>query len=148
MMWVLRSRSEIAVLAASCFIAGPAASHSSYPTKSNRIIVPYPAGSSNDILGRYFGAKLTEQVGEQNVIDNRGGAIGIIGTEMAANARRNCRKYPVSRKQSRAMTRSGGLGYSRRVERRRRQSHAYIGTRPCCSSRQKLKPHMIELEPA
>ena len=58
-----RSLSVIAVLTASGFIAGPAAAQSSYPNKSIRLIVPYPAGGSNDILGRYFGAKLTEQVG-------------------------------------------------------------------------------------
>ncbi len=58
----------------------------SWPTKPVRIIVPFPAGGSNDMLARYFGDKLTERLGQQSVIDNRGGANGIIGTEMAANA--------------------------------------------------------------
>lgn len=57
-----------------------------YPSNPIRIIVPYPAGGSNDMIGRYFGEKLSERVGVHAVIDNRGGANGIIGTEIAANA--------------------------------------------------------------
>ena len=50
------------------------------------MIVPFPPGGSNDILGRFMGQKLTERLGQQVVIDNRGGADGIIGTEIAAKA--------------------------------------------------------------
>ena len=57
-----------------------------FPSKPLRLIVPYPPGGSNDLLARYIGAKLTERVGEQVIIDNRGGANGIIGTELAAQA--------------------------------------------------------------
>jgi tripartite-type tricarboxylate transporter receptor subunit TctC len=57
-----------------------------FPTKPIRWIIPFPPGGSNDILGRYLGAKLTDRVGQQVVIDNRGGANGIIGAELAANA--------------------------------------------------------------
>ncbi len=57
-----------------------------FPTKPIRLIVPFPPGGSNDVLGRYVGAKLTERVGEQIVVDNRGGANGIIGAELAANS--------------------------------------------------------------
>ena len=59
---------------------------SDYPNKPIRIIVPFPAGGSNDILARYFGDKLTERLGQSSIIDNRGGANGIIGTEIAANS--------------------------------------------------------------
>ena len=76
----------MAILAASVFVPAQAAAPPGYPNKSVRIIVPFPAGGSNDILARYFGDKLTERLGQQSVIDNRGGANGIIGTEMAANA--------------------------------------------------------------
>ena len=57
-----------------------------FPTKSIRLIVPFPPGGSNDILGRFMGQKLSERLGQQVVIDNRGGADGIIGTEIAAKA--------------------------------------------------------------
>jgi tripartite-type tricarboxylate transporter receptor subunit TctC len=55
-----------------------------FPTRPVRWIVPFPPGGSNDVLARYVGAKLGERLGEQLVIDNRGGANGIIGTELAA----------------------------------------------------------------
>jgi len=57
-----------------------------FPTKPIRWIIPFPPGGSNDVLGRYLGVKLTERIGQQVVIDNRGGANGIIGAELAANA--------------------------------------------------------------
>jgi tripartite-type tricarboxylate transporter receptor subunit TctC len=65
--------------------AGPAAA-ADFPNRPVRIIVPFPPGGSNDLLARYFGDKLTEQSGQQSVIDNRGGANGIIGTQLAAAA--------------------------------------------------------------
>ena len=74
------------ILAVSVSVPALAADPSDYPVKPVRIIVPYPAGGSNDMLARYFGDKLTERLGQSSVIDNRGGANGIIGTEMAANA--------------------------------------------------------------
>ncbi len=57
-----------------------------FPDKPIRLIVPFPPGGSNDVLGRYLGVKLTERLGEQFVIDNRGGANGIIGADLAAHA--------------------------------------------------------------
>jgi tripartite-type tricarboxylate transporter receptor subunit TctC len=50
------------------------------------MIVPFPPGGPNDILGRVVAQKLSEQLGQQVVIDNRGGAGGIIGAELAARA--------------------------------------------------------------
>ena len=67
-------------------VVGTAARAEDYPSKPVRIIVPYPPGGSNDLLARYFGDKLTEQLGEQMVVDNRGGANGIIGAQVAANS--------------------------------------------------------------
>jgi tripartite-type tricarboxylate transporter receptor subunit TctC len=61
-------------------------SGSDYPTKPIRFIVPFPPGGSNDVLSRYIGIKLTDRLGQQVVIDNRAGANGIIGTELAAQA--------------------------------------------------------------
>ena len=57
-----------------------------FPAKSIRLIVPFPPGGSNDILGRFMGQKLTERLGQQVVIDNRAGADGIIGTEIASKS--------------------------------------------------------------
>jgi tripartite-type tricarboxylate transporter receptor subunit TctC len=57
-----------------------------YPARPIRLIVPFPPGGSNDVLARYLGVKLTDRIGQQIVIDNRGGANGIIGAELAANA--------------------------------------------------------------
>ena len=57
-----------------------------YPSKPVRMIVPFPPGGGNDILGRVLAAKLSEQFGQQVVIDNRAGAGSIIGTEIGARA--------------------------------------------------------------
>ncbi|MGE0559475.1 MAG: Bug family tripartite tricarboxylate transporter substrate binding protein [Burkholderiales bacterium] len=57
-----------------------------YPERPIRVIVPFPPGGSNDILSRYMGNKLSERMGQQFIIDNRGGGSGIIGAQMAAEA--------------------------------------------------------------
>ena len=57
-----------------------------YPTRPIRLIVPYPPGGGTDIVSRPIAQKLTEAFGQQVVVDNRGGANAIIGTELAAKA--------------------------------------------------------------
>ena len=57
-----------------------------YPVKPLRIISPFPPGGSVDTVARLVGAKLGENLGQQVIIDNRSGASGNIGTEMAARA--------------------------------------------------------------
>ena len=57
-----------------------------YPAKPIRIIVPFPAGGTSDILTRLIGAKLTESWGQQVLADNRPGANGNIGADMVARA--------------------------------------------------------------
>ena len=57
-----------------------------YPSKAIRLIVPFPPGGSNDIVGRMVGQQLGERLAQSVVIDNRGGAGGTIGTDMAAKA--------------------------------------------------------------
>jgi tripartite-type tricarboxylate transporter receptor subunit TctC len=57
-----------------------------YPEKAVRIIVPFPAGGAADIIARHVAQRLSGAVGVQFVVDNRGGAGGALGTEMAARA--------------------------------------------------------------
>lgn len=57
-----------------------------YPTKPVRLIVPFPPGGSNDVVGRMIATGLSERLGKQVVVDNRAGAGGTIGTEIAAHA--------------------------------------------------------------
>jgi len=57
-----------------------------YPTKPVRLIIPFPPGGSNDVVGRLIATHLGEQLGKQVVVDNRSGAGGVIGTEIAANS--------------------------------------------------------------
>jgi tripartite-type tricarboxylate transporter receptor subunit TctC len=58
-----------------------------YPTKPVRLIIPFPPGGSNDVVGRLFATHLSERLGKQVIVDNRGaGAGGIVGTEVVANA--------------------------------------------------------------
>jgi tripartite-type tricarboxylate transporter receptor subunit TctC len=83
-------RTTIAALAA-CFAAAAlpalgAAPQGAYPTKPVRLIVAFPPGGSTDIIARLVGQRLSERLGQQVIIDNRGGAGGTIGTDMAAKA--------------------------------------------------------------
>jgi tripartite-type tricarboxylate transporter receptor subunit TctC len=69
------------LLAAPAFVAAQ-----SYPSKPLRIIIPFPPGGATDIAGRYVAQKLGETFGQQAIPDNRGGANGTIGLELAAKA--------------------------------------------------------------
>ncbi len=57
-----------------------------YPSKPLRVIIPFPPGAATDITGRYIAQKLGEALGQQIVPDNRPGANGTIGLELAAKA--------------------------------------------------------------
>jgi tripartite-type tricarboxylate transporter receptor subunit TctC len=63
-----------------------AAASENYPSKPVRIIVPYPPGGGVDAVARLVSSKLSERIGQQIVIDNRGGAGGNIGTELASRS--------------------------------------------------------------
>src|SRR3954471_6742592 len=57
-----------------------------YPAKPVRVVVPFAPGGGSDITARQFSNKLSDYLGQQFVVDNRGGAGGLIGMEMAARA--------------------------------------------------------------
>jgi tripartite-type tricarboxylate transporter receptor subunit TctC len=67
-------------------VAAFAQAKTTYPTKPIRLIVAFPPGGSTDIIARLVGQKLSERLGQQVIIDNRGGAGGTIGTDMAAKS--------------------------------------------------------------
>ncbi|MGB5079507.1 MAG: tripartite tricarboxylate transporter substrate binding protein [Burkholderiales bacterium] len=62
------------------------ASAQGYPSKPIRLIIPFPPGGSNDIVGRMIANQLGQRLGVQVVADNRGGAGGLIGTELASKS--------------------------------------------------------------
>ena len=66
--------------------AAPAVAQTPYPAKTIRMIVPFPPGGGNDIVGRMLAQKLGEGFGHQVLVDNRGGAGGTLGTDLAAKA--------------------------------------------------------------
>src|ERR1043166_580885 len=66
--------------------SGYAAESEPYPNKAVRMIVPFPPGGTNDIFGRLVAQKFSESGGQPGVVDNRGGAGGILATTLAAQA--------------------------------------------------------------
>ncbi|HEV2095172.1 MAG TPA: tripartite tricarboxylate transporter substrate-binding protein, partial [Chthoniobacterales bacterium] len=68
------------------FLLAPLAGADSYPAKAVRFIVAFPAGGNSDLVARIVGQKLTDSLGRPFVIDNRGGAGGVIAEELAARS--------------------------------------------------------------
>jgi tripartite-type tricarboxylate transporter receptor subunit TctC len=65
-------------------LCAPAAAE--YPDHPVRLIIPFPPGGSNDVVGRLVANQLSEKLGHKVFVDNRGGAGGVLGTEAAASA--------------------------------------------------------------
>jgi tripartite-type tricarboxylate transporter receptor subunit TctC len=79
-------RVSSALFAFSVFCAALPVCAQNYPTKTVRIVSPFPPGGSVDLVGRILADKLTQNLGKQFIVDNRSGASGIIGTEMVAKS--------------------------------------------------------------
>jgi tripartite-type tricarboxylate transporter receptor subunit TctC len=78
-------RLACACLAALAGLASAAAAQT-YPVKPVRLIVPFVAGGNTDIIARFVTAEMAKNLGQQIIVENRGGAGGMIGTEVAAKA--------------------------------------------------------------
>jgi tripartite-type tricarboxylate transporter receptor subunit TctC len=75
-----------ALLLALASIAAPAAAQDNYPDRSIRLIIPFAPGGSNDVVGRIIANQLGQTLGKQVFVDNRAGAGGVVGSDMAAKA--------------------------------------------------------------
>ena len=90
---VLHASLSAAVAAVCCYAAAVMAAEASgtgaattYPTKPIRMIVPYAPGGGSDIVARIAGLRLTDTLAQPIIVDNRPGAAGMLGAEIAANA--------------------------------------------------------------
>lgn len=85
----LRTHALLTCAFGACLAAAAAAgayAQQNYPVKSIRLVVPLAPGGPSDILARTMGQKLTESMKQTVVVDNRTGAAGIIGTDIAAKS--------------------------------------------------------------
>ena len=73
-------------LAALLLLSSLTAYAQTYPVGPVRVVVPFPPGGGNDSMGRILTQKLTDSLGKQFVVDNRGGANGMVGSELVAKA--------------------------------------------------------------
>ena len=74
------------LVACALAIVSPAQAQSDYPNRPLRLIVPFPPGGSTDIVGRVVAQKLSERLGQTVVVENRAGAGGTLGADIAAKA--------------------------------------------------------------
>lgn len=86
----MSSDAAAGVFVASCLACAHAAAYAAapdgYPAKPIRLIVPYPPGGPTDLVARAVNERLAQRLGQQVVVDNRGGAATVIGAELAARA--------------------------------------------------------------
>ena len=83
----MRRRQFLTILGGAVLISPvTAGAADTFPNRPIRLIVPYPPGGGTDIVGRLLGEKLRASLGQPIVVDNRGGAGGVLGTEVVAKA--------------------------------------------------------------
>ena len=78
-IWILAFCSPLAFLSLAC-------AADTYPNRPIKLIIPFPTGGSNDVVGRLIADQLSQRLAQAVVVDNRGGAGGVIGAEIAAKA--------------------------------------------------------------
>ena len=79
-------RTGFAAVAVALLVLAAPASAQDYPNRPVRLVVPFPPGGINDIVARVISQHLGERLGKQVIVDNRGGAGGVVGAEIVANA--------------------------------------------------------------
>src|SRR5687767_11371201 len=83
---VVRTMLLVSALASGGYPVAATAAAQDYPVRPIRLIVPFGPGGGSDYVGRLIGQKLSEQMGQQVVVDNRPGAASLVGTELVARA--------------------------------------------------------------
>ena len=111
-------------------LTASAAAQSDYPNRPIRLIIPFPAGGSNDIVGRAIATQMGERLGKQIIVDNRTGAGGVIGTELASKRRRMVTPSWSSRSRIRSIR---GSTNCPTIRSRRSRRSASWGPAPMCS---------------
>jgi tripartite-type tricarboxylate transporter receptor subunit TctC len=79
-------RRDIAIILLCAALLAPRAGHAEYPERPIRLIVPFPAGGTVDLVARLVTARMAEELRQPFVIENRGGAGGVIATDATAKA--------------------------------------------------------------
>lgn len=83
---IFAKRAAVVALAGALTTVAGGVVAQAYPTKPMRIIVPFPPGAATDIQGRFIAQKLSDTLGQQVIVDNRAGANGTLGLDLAAKA--------------------------------------------------------------
>ena len=79
-------KAALAIAGMMCAPGTPHAAEPAYPAKPIRLIVAQTAGGNSDMVARAYAQRLSERLGQQIVVDNRGGGSGIVATELVAHA--------------------------------------------------------------
>ncbi len=85
-MYSVLNRNRVVVIVVTAWLWGFVAHAQDYPKRPIRLIVPFAAGGGSDFVGRLIAQKLTEQMGQTVVVDNRPGAASLLGTQIVARA--------------------------------------------------------------
>jgi tripartite-type tricarboxylate transporter receptor subunit TctC len=80
------TRRTMLAAAVASLLAMPTIAQAAWPDRPIRLIVPFAPGASNDILARAIAIRLSERLGQPIVVENKGGAGGVVGTEYVANS--------------------------------------------------------------